>query len=1186
MTVRDERGLLERDAEARLVVRTRFRGVIVLEAGAGTGKTTTLVARVLAWLLEPGFESARAALGDETDPARIATRALEGILAITFTEAAAADMDQKIRAALAELEAGRAPTGLGDHAFAAPVDELRARAAHLRRALDRPLARTIHAWCRALLSEHALAAGLHPHFDLDVDGRLVREVAREEVVRDLAERLRDPAEREWHLLSRRNVGPGSVLDALVRLVIDGARAEDLERDPFTPDVVRGIEDELRRAARAFAAECAAPLRSVSGGSAKYAELCDDVEKLLARIADDNDSATELAARAQTALLLVGDYARKKLAAFAAGEVPKKLADESGEFGRRLGERSRALSAALADYLRFDPALDEAARGLLARLLGATRAALVRAGVETFGDLLRDARALLLRRADVCARVRARLEQVLVDEFQDTDPIQCDLVAALALSDPPARRPGLLIVGDPKQSIYGFRRADLRAYEAFVERALASGGERHVLSRNFRSQQPILDHVERIMREAMVEEPGVQPRFQPLVAAREPGAFRIEHWNAVVGAGTRGPGVLEARAEAGFLARELHASHERGVEWHEMGVLMRTRAPLETLLEALRAAAIPFDVVGDRSYYRRREVVDAAALVAAVVDPSDLLALVAFLRSPWVGVPDALWLPLRGEDGFFTHVTELDARAPAALSAVRAALARVLQREAGRAAVDRLAEASFRPALEHALESLALLRASFATEPSDVFLERLRTLLLPEATSAARYQGAYRVANLERFFHEISVELEDSGGDVVRLLRTVRGAITDALDAGEARPHDTGRSAVRIQTIHAAKGLDYREVFVLGLRATSRARSNRHERTRVLGDAHVLFGAPSPAWIEHERHEERREAAERVRLLYVAMTRAKDRLVLSGALPPARSSDDTEPDGTGGMLGLLRPAWSRQAAFLRGETDDAVLDLEEDGVGYRVVRGDEVEKTTTASAIDTGAWAERARADAAHLAQAARTAAARSMRPPVRAMSAGPERGEAWTRSLRATRLAPGAAALAGSAVHAVLERLPLTGDLEAALALAHERLDESVRHAARSSGVHDASSCADAAARAREILGRVRTGPLARELARIAPHVVAREFALLAAAGDPDGFHGVSSGTIDLLVRDPGTGTLVIIDFKTDAVSNATEARSAARGHRQQMQSYRDALAAALDLSAPPRTELWFLAAGEIVAIE
>ncbi|MBV8199524.1 MAG: UvrD-helicase domain-containing protein, partial [Acidobacteria bacterium] len=317
----------------------------------------------------------------------------------------------------------------------------------------------------------------------------------------------------------------------------------------------------------------------------------------------------------------------------------------------LATRAGALLLLLDHVEALDPERLRDGRLALAPLLGAVEEEMRRRGVATFDALLTGARELLARHPEVRSRLRRSLDQLLVDEFQDTDATQCEVLAWVVFDGPAAERPGLFLVGDPKQSIYGWRSADLRAYDAFLARMRAAGGEVLPLVENFRSLPEVLDEVARAVGPVMRGRAGVQPPFAPLVpcerrrgdggraaAARGEGRAAVEHWvswlpeapAAVTAAGTAAAAALEAEAIAADL-RELH--DRQGLPWREAAILLRSTGDLEVYLDALRRAAIPFAVGRDKQYYRRREVVEAAALVRAALDPGDQLALVTVLRSP-------------------------------------------------------------------------------------------------------------------------------------------------------------------------------------------------------------------------------------------------------------------------------------------------------------------------------------------------------------------------------------------------------------------------------------------------------------------------------------------------------------------------------------------------------------------------
>jgi ATP-dependent exoDNAse (exonuclease V) beta subunit len=192
--------------------------------------------------------------------------------------------------------------------------------------------------------------------------------------------------------------------------------------------------------------------------------------------------------------------------------------------------------------------------------------------------------------------------------------------------------------------------------------------------------------------------------------------------------------------------DLLAQRATGVAWKQMAVLLRSTTGLDEYLAVLRAAGVPYTVDRDRSYYQRREVQDAAALVCAVLDPADCIALVATLRSAWVGVPDAAWAPLWAQafPRAVRDAIEGVAGARARVAAAVEAAARTMPSQG----VPGLADlAGWDLSLLHAVEVLASLRRVFEQEDVDRFVEALRVWTLCEATAAARHPGAFRLANL-------------------------------------------------------------------------------------------------------------------------------------------------------------------------------------------------------------------------------------------------------------------------------------------------------------------------------------------------------------------------------------------------------------------------------------------------------
>ena len=305
---------LRADRRARRLAQQEFDRPLLLEAGAGTGKTTTLVARILAWCLGAGWRRHEAALiererergrggaaaADAVAADAVAAAVLERVVAITFTEDAAAEMAQRVARELALLTdaAAPAPPWLVLEELAAA--ERARRAAALLAGLDRLVVRTIHAFCRGLLADHPLEARLHPELSVDADGLLLEEVARETVETNLRRFYgRDPGaagDDPYLRLAARGIGPRELVEALIALSQAGLPADALDADPLSPARVAGLRRRLLAACRAVD-ELVAPRRGRFGGRMQKAPgVADGVAAAARYLAASEDGLADLATR--------------------------------------------------------------------------------------------------------------------------------------------------------------------------------------------------------------------------------------------------------------------------------------------------------------------------------------------------------------------------------------------------------------------------------------------------------------------------------------------------------------------------------------------------------------------------------------------------------------------------------------------------------------------------------------------------------------------------------------------------------------------------------------------------------------------------------------------------------------------------------------------------------------------------
>jgi ATP-dependent helicase/nuclease subunit A len=1215
------------DREARHAAQTRFDRPLVLQAGAGTGKTTTLIGRLLAWTLGAGWERAvqrfaeRAsrplARREEAAPDRVAAEVLSRVVAITFTEAAAAEMAGRAARELAALAGGgEAPAWL-DASLLPPPPERAERARALLGTLDHLSVRTIHAFCRGLLADHPMEAGVHPDLKIDADGRLVEEVVRETVEDFLREGYGDPGDPHLLALAARGYGPQEVVESLIALLNGGLPAAVLEADPFGSEAVRTFRKRLVGACRAVHELIATRVSASRARNARAIET--GLAALIGRLGEDGGIA-KIAGIAQ-------------IAETAAGALPENLVKHLHEWHRErfndteaalfgdvragLSVAAAALEQVLQHLARLDPELVSHGRRALRPLLERIERELRRRGVATFDFLLTGAEALLAGHPEVRRQVRRQIDQLLVDEFQDTDRTQTEILRWIALEgaeDPADHRPGLFLVGDPKQSIYGWRNADLGAYDGFVGLVREAGGEVMSLVENFRSVPAILEEVARVVEPVMRERTGIQPPFEPLLACErrqgDPGFRRggvggvggggwtpVEHWVSWKDDGERGAwhtaAVDAAQIEAAALAADARSLHEEhGVAWKEIAILLRGTGDLDLYLEELRRARVPFAVGRDKQYYRRREVIEAAALVRAVLDPGDHLALLSVLRSPWVGVPDAALIPLWNRQ-FPRKMTELRSPTPEALGALREAIegaARVMPRDVP--GIERVK--GWEKNLLAAVEHLAVLRRSFEGEPADVFLERLRRLTLIEATEAARYLGPYRLANLERFFRQLLFAVEDGGGDVTAILRALRTSVAEARDAEEGRPNDGSEDAVQVLTIHGAKGLDFEHVYLVQLHKTSPGeRGPRTEAGRLgAGFEYRLFGAPSLGFDLVEAARREVEAAERVRLLYVAMTRAKDRMVLAGVWPEemaARPYDQARHHldlllSRGDLPPSLPVLWEQATAKAGWTFPDptgalwkfpALRPLGEVRLAAEPERPS-LPGPEEIAFVSASLRAERARAEV-RMHRPFGGAAAEEAHALLREQQA--ERlGATPGRAARGPAVDRDAAMAAGGAIHRALEEWDLAADARKETGRQRSLLP------AYLAALVEGDELGQALPLAERLLEIFAGGPLLARLRGLKGHLLARELPVLLPPGEGDHAPvGAVTGAVDLLYRDPLDGRIVVADYKTDEVRTDEEIAARAAVYALQGAVYLRAVQEALDLEETPRFEMWFLRVGRVV---
>ena len=794
---------------------------VLVEAGAGTGKTGVIVDRYCGLVCEQGVSP-------------------DAILAITFTDKAAAELRQRIRA---EIE-HRGESGSE-------------RARRLLPGLGGSWVTTIHGFCNRLLSAHPVAVGIDPR---------VRVLDAPEAERAAVEAFDEALEAFLAGGDRERENTVAAYDiAGLRGIVLGVHAELRSRGEEEPRLPEQPEPDLRGALREAAEIAAKAISELKPGSSNHGLI----ERALALL----DGAENIPDLGEIASLRTTSKAKPMAAYKEAMDAAVSRVAEAGEGGlayRHVAELLHLFSG------RF--ALAKARR----------------AGID-FEDLQLLA-VRLLERTETGAAYQSRFSHLLVDEFQDTNRLQLRLIEALR--GPQAQ---LMTVGDELQSIYGFRHADL---DVFRERRQAievsATAEAIPLSGNFRSRPEVIGAVNAIGERLLdgyaplrvgalpdrPQPPGNGPPVEMLLTGRDGWTDEGIDLDPTTDARTPANQLAEAR----FLASRLRELADQGVDRGSMVVLLRAFTRLDAHEDSLERAGLRPYVVGGRGYWSQQQVADVCALLATICNPLDDQSLLGALASPACGAaPDTLWL-LRAAAGRGRHLWPTVAQAAS------------LGEDEG-VDTERLEQipAPERLLLCRFAETLAGLRRRATSLSLAGLIDAAVTETGYDLAVLMRPAGEARFANVRKLMR-LATEFESSEGRDLRGLLDFLAARADADADAQAATALEGHDGVRIMTIHSAKGLEFDVVAIphlsRGLLPPARTPlltiGREPESPRVGMQLRRLGARGVNLYAQRELSEDtqRRDAEEELRLFHVGATRARERLLLSGVVspsPPSRKS---------------------------------------------------------------------------------------------------------------------------------------------------------------------------------------------------------------------------------------------------------------------------------------------------------
>jgi ATP-dependent exoDNAse (exonuclease V) beta subunit len=847
------------DADARALISGALDDTLVVEAAAGTGKTTELVKRILR-VLATGKANVRE------------------IVAVTFTEKAAGELKLRLRQGLEE--ARRLTTD----------PEEAARLGDAVQNLEEAHVSTIHGFCADLLRERPVEACIDPLFRVLTEGQAER-LFDQAFLTWFHDRLEDPPEGMRRSLRRASRGfrPGDVDE-------DGPM-ERLRRAGFDLTQWRDFRGEWRRPLfdrRAATEEIVGLVHALAdlsdAPSYRGDNLFVDTEPVR-RLSRDLRAGAASSAEPPTTIhhppsdldgleSLLIDLARNR--DFKRGRKGSGAGYSKGVTRVRVLDARDTLTWQLQQFqVRADADIAALLHGELMACVDCYETLKAREGALDFLDLLLRARDLVRDDAGVRRHFQARFRRIFVDEFQDTDPLQAELLLLLAASDPDHTAwrdvtpvPGkLFIVGDPKQSIYRFRRADLKMYRDVCDLLIVRGAMRIELRKSFRGTPNMQRAINAAFAPIMDgDQERLQARYMPLEAERadadgQPSVVALP--------------VPDPYAQRFIAAREIERSLPGAVGAYVDWLLTKsgwtvterrdptTRVPLEArhvcilfrrfvsygadvtrpYVEALEARGVRHLLVGGRAFHDREEIETVRAALMAVEWPDDQLSVFATLRGGLFAIGDEDLLEYHHQCGSF-HPFRVPATVPAGLEAIR--------------------------------DTLALLASLHRQRNTVPVADTIATLLNQTRAHVGfvlRPAGEQVLANVLHVA-ELARQYELDGGMSFRGFVEALQTAASAGQAAEAPILEEGSDGVRLMTVHKAKGLEF-PVVILG---DITARLTPFDASRYVDAARGLCALRLGGWLPQDLLDQRdtellREKAEGERVAYVAATRARDLLVV-------------------------------------------------------------------------------------------------------------------------------------------------------------------------------------------------------------------------------------------------------------------------------------------------------------------
>ncbi len=822
---------------------------ISVTAGAGTGKTRLLVERYLEILINEAVD-------------------VKGILAITFTKKAAAEMKDRV------------VQGIDDKLHSELSGDKRKKLREIRDRMNSAAISTIHAFCARLLREYPVEAGLDPDF------RQINDMQRQLLLDDVLEKEiesldQDPAhwislfrlfgkdtvknmlqtalEHDYELISIVDTYEKQPVDEIYQTWLDSFLK--FINDAIPPDRIANINLIVENILKVIPTDVRDDQKAINTLSQlnQYKQVVNDASpafwQALFGLADYFTTGSNQAyARA-------GSFGSSKILGPEAGDLLIQLSNHLVPvIQKRLSVPSASDKEIIAQLKKFYQ--------LYHRFSNRFSDRKTEFGFVDYNDLQLRALYLLQNNPEIKQKLASQYRFVMVDEFQDTNFMQWQLINLLGELDTNK----FFIVGDPKQSIYGFRNADIRVFQQvksdFIDSAASNPNKSDiVLGDSFRFAPGLGAFINKtfghILRESDINPWEVG--YDAMNSSRDDDEYSDINL-----------AVLDDQDQAEYLARKAKDLSER-YKFGQMAVLLRTRTHLSEIEEAFRRNGIPFRTIGGIGFYQRQEIFDIFYLIRFLLNPDDDNALIALLRSPFAGISDEGLFPLgisRDQYSYWQYLTDLTDRG------------QVPEEDYYKLLRFRNLAGQWLERREH---------ISFHELLLSIFNESNYRAILN-----AQIQGERLTANLDKIL-QMAVEFESVGFlSLSDFAESLENLIYKQDKESEAQTDLDEENSIKIMTIHQAKGLEYEVVFTPYLDQELRNRSTNNcffsELYGIASPFRKIFQSSqndSYYLLDLLKKEQRaKDLAEMKRLFYVACTRARETLVLSMSVRNEKIAEET------------------------------------------------------------------------------------------------------------------------------------------------------------------------------------------------------------------------------------------------------------------------------------------------------